>query len=64
VRVQGRQLDLEEVDPDQVQLIIDASPITSPGTYRLSVRPDVPQGFVVLRYEPTEIEVTVRERQG
>ncbi len=64
VRVQGRQLDLEEIDPDQVQLIIDASPITSPGTYRLSVRPDVPQGLVVLRYEPSEIEVTVRERQG
>ncbi|MFP4374966.1 MAG: YbbR-like domain-containing protein [Spirochaetaceae bacterium] len=63
VRVQGRQLEVEELDPDQVQLIIDASSITSPGTYRLSARPDVPQGLIVLRYEPTEIEVTVTEVQ-
>ncbi|MFW6223397.1 MAG: YbbR-like domain-containing protein [Spirochaetota bacterium] len=64
VRVQGRQLEVEELDPDQVQLIIDASSITSPGTYRLSARPDVPQGLIVLRYEPTEVEVTVTEVQG
>jgi hypothetical protein len=62
VRVQGRQLDLEDTEPDQVQLIVDASAITSPGQYVLSVRPDVPQGLIVLRYEPTEVEVTVRAR--
>jgi hypothetical protein len=62
VRVQGRQLDLEDIEPEQVQLIADASAITEPGSYDLPVRPDVPQGLIVLRYEPTEVEVSVSER--
>jgi YbbR domain-containing protein len=62
VRVQGRQLDLEETEPEQVQLIVDASGIDEPGIYELPVRPDVPQGLIVLRYEPTDVQVTVTER--
>jgi len=62
VRVQGRQLDLEDTAPDQVQLLVDASGITQAGSYRLRARPDVPQGLIVLRYEPTEVQVTVTER--
>ena len=62
VRVQGRQLDLEETEPEQVQLLADASGISEPGAYELTVRPDVPQGLIVLRYEPTTVEVVVTER--
>ncbi len=62
VRVQGRQLELEDIEPEDVQLIADASSITEPGTYEISVSPDVPQGLVVLRYEPQTVDVVVRER--
>jgi hypothetical protein len=59
VRVQARQIDLEEVTPSQVQIVVDASEIDGPGTYTLDARPSVPQGLVVLRYEPTTVEVEV-----
>jgi hypothetical protein len=59
VRVQARQVDLEEVTPSQVQIVVDASEIDGPGTYTLDTRPSVPQGLVVLRYEPRTVEVAV-----
>ena len=62
VRVQGRQTELEDIEPEAVQLIADASAITEAGTHEISVRPDVPQGLVVLRYEPRTVEVVVSER--
>ena len=63
VRVQGRQFDLDEIQPNEVQLAVDASAVTTPGTYRLPARPDVPRGLLVLRYEPAQIEVEVVEDQ-
>jgi len=59
VRVQGRQLDLEKVTPDQVQIVVDASQVRRPGTYNLSARPAVPRGLLVLRYEPSQIQVRI-----
>jgi YbbR domain-containing protein len=59
VRVQARQVDLDEVTPSQVQIVVDASAVDEPGTYTLDARPSVPQGLVVLRYEPTTVEVDV-----
>ena len=63
VRVQGRQFDLNEVQPNDVQLMVDASAVTAPGSYQLAVRPDVPRGLLVLRYEPSQIEVEVVQQQ-
>ncbi|TVR30086.1 MAG: hypothetical protein EA404_13635 [Spirochaetaceae bacterium] len=63
VRVQGRQFDLDEIQPNDVQLIVDASAISVPGSYQLAVRPDVPRGLLVLRYEPSQIEVEVVQQQ-
>ena len=59
IRVQARQIDIESLSPGDVQLSIDASTITETGTFRLPVRPIVPAGFVVLRYEPTSIQLVV-----
>ncbi len=59
VRVQGRQFDLDEVQAGDVQLVADASAVTGPGTYELPVRPDVPRGLLVLRYEPERVEIEV-----
>ncbi|MFW5786256.1 MAG: YbbR-like domain-containing protein [bacterium] len=59
VRVQARQVELEEVSPSQVQIVADASEVDGPGTYTLDARPSVPRGLVVLRYEPTTVEVEV-----
>lgn len=63
VRVQGRQFDLEQIQRGQVQLVADAAAVTAAGSYQLAVRPDVPRGLLVLRYEPSQIEVEVVEDQ-
>ena len=61
IRVQARQIDVGEVSPGDLQLTVDASQVSGAGTIRLPVRPVAPSGFVVLRYEPTSIQLTVRE---
>ncbi len=61
IRVQARQVDVEELAPGDLQLALDASGIDETGTIRLPVRPVVPSGFVVLRYEPTSIQLVVEE---
>lgn len=63
IRVQARQVDIESLSPGDLQLSIDAGGISEPGAFRLPVRPIVPSGFVVLRYEPTSIQLTVVEAQ-
>ncbi|HUX13915.1 MAG TPA: CdaR family protein [Spirochaetia bacterium] len=55
LRVQGKQVDLEAIKPDQVRLAVDAAGIHRPGTYTLPVRPDLPTGILVLRYDPARI---------
>ncbi len=59
IRVQGNQLELQAVSVDQVQLVADASRVTSPGRYTLSTRPEVPSGLAVLRYGPQTVDVQV-----
>jgi hypothetical protein len=59
IRVQGRQIDLEDVTPSQVQIVLDAAGITEAGSYTLEARPSVPQGLVILRYEPRQVELEV-----
>jgi hypothetical protein len=59
IRVQGNQLDLDDVTVDQVQIVADASRVTAPGRYTLRTRPEVPTGLAVLRYEPQTVDVQV-----
>ena len=63
IRVQARQIDLERITSGELQLTVDAGSVEEPGTIRLPVRPVVPSGFVVLRYEPTSVQLLVRERE-
>jgi len=63
IRVQAKQIDVEQSGPGDVQLTVDASVVTEEGTIRLPVRPVVPPGFVVLRYEPTSVQLNVREQE-
>jgi len=57
--VQGTQLVLERLAREEFMLTIDCSQIDEPGTYRLPVRPDVPQGVLVLKYSPSSVEIAV-----
>lgn len=59
IRVQGSQLILEETRPEEIMLTIDCSEIRAPGIYAMPVKPDVPFGLLVLKYEPLEIELTI-----
>ena len=63
IRVQARQAEIDAVRPDQARLVVNASTVESPGDYSLSVRPEVPLGILVLRYEPTTIELSFVEAQ-
>ncbi len=59
IRVQARQIDIEQLEPGDLQLSVEAVSLTEPGTFRVPVRPVVPPGFVVLRYEPTSVQVVI-----
>lgn len=61
IRLQGGGQELEGLSPSDMQLIVDASDIDAPGTYELSTRPVLPAGFLVLRYEPLVVELSVTE---
>ncbi len=61
IRLQGGGQELEGLSPSDMQLIVDASDIDAPGIYELSTRPVLPAGFLVLRYEPMVIELSVTE---
>ncbi len=57
IQMQGAQLAIEGVKPDQVRLLVDCSAIRRPGRYLLHPRPETPSNIVVLDYAPKELEV-------
>ncbi|HKJ84706.1 MAG TPA: CdaR family protein [Spirochaetia bacterium] len=61
IRVQGKQLDVENVPDARVGLFVDAGSIEAPGSYTLPVRPQIPGGILVLAIEPARVEITVVE---
>lgn len=58
IRLQGRQLALEDLAPARFRLVIDCSGIDVPGTFTLPAIPDIPPDFVVLKYEPRELTLS------
>jgi hypothetical protein len=58
IRLQGTQLAIESLAPDQLRLDVDCSRIPGPGTYTLPTSPDIPPDFVVLKYEPRELTLS------
>ncbi len=55
IKLQGKQNAIEELLPNQLRMVADCSEIEDYGDYNLSLQPDIPPGFVVLKYEPTEL---------
>lgn len=64
ITIQGSQLLLETLDKQDFILTIDCVDISEPGQYTLPVRPDVPQGVLVLKYDPQNVTIQVSELQG
>ena len=63
IRVQGSMLILEDTRPEEVRLVIDCSEIVEEGSYLLPVRPDIPLGLLVLKFEPQSLRLTVEQAQ-
>lgn len=61
IMVQGTQLLLEKLSKEEYILTIDCSEISEPGVYKLPVTPEVPRDVLVLKYDPTSIEIRVTE---
>ncbi len=57
IRVQALRGMLDTVGPGQVQLIADAAEVDQPGLHEVPTRPLLPSGLLVLRYEPTVVEL-------
>lgn len=57
--VQGSQLTVESVRPQDMTFYIDGSGLSRPGTYLLPLKMDIPTGLAVLQLLPREVEITV-----
>ncbi len=64
LRVQGKQVDLDAIRPEDIRLVVDAADIVRPGTYSLPARPDLPPGILILRYDPSRVTLTVTRTGG
>jgi hypothetical protein len=58
IRIQGNQRAIEALLPEQLRLVIDCGEIEKPGPVTLYPQPDIPPEFVVLKFEPQELDVT------
>ena len=55
VQVQGSQLAVEALQPDQVHLVIEGETIRRAGSWTLATRPEVPSSVTVLDWSPKEM---------
>ncbi|OQX28635.1 MAG: hypothetical protein B0D92_07875 [Spirochaeta sp. LUC14_002_19_P3] len=62
--VQGSQLTVEKLRPQDTLFYLDGSNIRSPGTYTLPVLLDIPQELAVLQFNPREVKIQVEPRNG
>ena len=58
IRIQGNQRAIEALLPEKLRLVIDCGQIEKPGPERLYPQPDIPPEFVVLKFEPQELDLT------
>jgi hypothetical protein len=59
VQVQGTQLSVDAVRPEQVRLVVDCSPVKRAGQYILHPRPEAPAGVTITDWSPREITIDV-----
>ncbi|MBN2510313.1 MAG: hypothetical protein JXB03_08555 [Spirochaetales bacterium] len=60
IKAQGPLLRIDELTSNDVILTADCSGITDSGTYSIPVLANVPDGIIVLSYNPTSIEIQVQ----
>lgn len=59
IRAQAGQSLIDRTSPEAISLVVDAGDIDEPGEYTLPVRPVVPRGFVIFRFDPLELVLQV-----
>jgi YbbR domain-containing protein len=59
MEVQGTQLAVEAIRPDQLTLALDCSAIHRPGTYVLHPTPQAPSSVAVSDYDPKDVTVEI-----
>jgi len=64
VRLEAAQSLLDNFYVQPGFLSVDCSGITEPGTYTLPVNVDLPDGFILIKYEPEEVGVTITVRES
>ena len=63
IKIQGPQLSLESLTPEDLFLSVDCSSIQSPGIHTVEARPEVPPGVNVLGWSPENIPLKVVLRE-
>ncbi len=58
VRIQGNQRSIEALPPEKLRLVIDCGEIEKPGPETLYPQPDIPPEFMVLKFEPQQLNLT------
>jgi YbbR domain-containing protein len=64
VRLEAVQSLLDNFTVEPGFLSVDCSGITEPGTYTLPVNVDLPDGFILIKYEPEEVGVTITVKES
>jgi hypothetical protein len=59
IKVQGPQLTVDAVHPEQLRLLLELGSVRRAGAYTLPTRPDPVPGLMVTDWEPKEVTVTV-----
>jgi len=63
IKVQGTQLTVDAVHPEQLRLLVELGGVRRPGTYTLPTRPDQLAGLMILDWEPKDVTVTIAGKQ-
>jgi len=59
VKVQGTQLAVDAVRPEQVRLVVDLGGIRRTGVYTLQTRPEEMPGIIVMDWSPRQVTVDI-----
>jgi YbbR domain-containing protein len=59
VKMQGTQLAVDAVRPEQLRLVLDVGGVRRAGTYTLQTRPDAVPGLMTLDWSPREVTVDI-----
>jgi hypothetical protein len=57
MKVQGPQLAVEGLKPEQVRLLLDCSAVRRPGVFTMRPKPEVPEDVTVEDFSPRELAV-------